>query len=103
MTDAPLPPPPLPSRPLLGWIFGSFFLILFIVYGSSLTNAFVRWDDGLLIYENPAIRSITPATLKTIFTTYDPELYIPLTFMSYQIDYLIGGTSPVIYHVQNLF
>jgi tetratricopeptide (TPR) repeat protein len=77
-------------------------LVLFIVYGASLSNHFVRWDDGLLIYENPAIRSITPSTLKTIFTSYDPELYIPLTFFSYQIDYLIGGTNPVIYHAQNL-
>lgn len=102
MIDAPSPPPPLPSRPLLWWIIGAFFLILLIIYGSSLTNDFVRWDDGLLIYENPAIRSITPSTLKTIFTSYDPELYIPLTFFSYQIDYLIGGTHAAIYHAQNL-
>ncbi|MFH0851482.1 MAG: tetratricopeptide repeat protein, partial [Candidatus Peregrinibacteria bacterium] len=81
---------------------GTFFLLTFLVYGSSLTNQFVRWDDGLLIYENPAIRSITPSTLKTIFTSYDPELYIPLTLFSYQIDYLFGGTNATIYHIQNL-
>jgi len=84
------------------WIIGGFFVVTFLVYGASLTNAFVRFDDGLLIYENPAIRSITPRTLWTIFTSYDPELYIPLTFLSYQLDYLIGGTTPTIYHIQNL-
>lgn len=94
--------PPLPSRAQRWWIIGAFFALTFLVYGGSLTSAFVRWDDGLLIYENPAIRSITPHTLKTIFTTYDPELYIPLTFLSYQIDYLIGGTTATIYHIQNL-
>lgn len=87
---------------MLWWIVCAFFLATFFVYGSSLTHTFVRWDDGLLIYENPSIRSITPGSLKTIFTSYDPELYIPLTFFSYQIDYLLGGTNATIYHIQNL-
>ncbi|MDD5041643.1 MAG: tetratricopeptide repeat protein [Candidatus Peribacteraceae bacterium] len=103
MTEPPASSASLPSRALLPWIIGSFFLLTFLVYGSSLTNAFVRWDDGLLIYENPAIRSITPQSLKTIFTSYDPELYIPLTFFSYQLDFLLGGTNATIYHIQNLF
>ncbi|OIO53294.1 hypothetical protein AUJ46_05475 [Candidatus Peregrinibacteria bacterium CG1_02_54_53] len=95
-------PSALPPPTLRWWIVGVFFFVSILVYGSSLTNGFVRWDDGLLIYENPAIRAITPTTLKTIFTTYDPELYIPLTFFSYQIDYLLAGTNATIYHVQNL-
>lgn len=98
MTDA---APPV-SRTAVWWIVGLFFFAAFLVYGASLTHAFVRWDDGLLIYENPAIRAITPSTVRTIFTSYDPELYIPLTFLSYQIDYLIGGTHPAVYHFQNL-
>lgn len=102
MIEASFTVPSLPPRRTLLWIIGGFFLLLFAVYGGSLTHPFVQWDDGLLIFENPAIRSITPHTLKTIFTSYDPELYIPLTFFSYQIDYLIGGTSATIYHIQNL-
>lgn len=103
MTPTPSHSPTLPPSPQRWWILGTFFLITFLVYGSSLQNGFVRWDDGLLIYENPSIRSMTPGTLKTIFTTYDPELYIPLTFLSYQIDYLLGGTNATVYHMQNLF
>lgn len=103
MTDVSPSSSALSARTTLWWIIGVFFFVTFLVYGSSLTNSFVRWDDGLLIYENPAIRSITPHSLKTIFTTYDPELYIPLTFFSYQLDYLLGGTSATIYHIQNLF
>ncbi|MDD5751517.1 MAG: tetratricopeptide repeat protein [Candidatus Peribacteraceae bacterium] len=94
--------PPLPSPAVRRWIIGVFFACTFLVYATSLRNAFVRWDDGLLIYENPALRAITPTTLKMIFTTYDPELYIPLTFLTYQIDFLIGGTHATIYHLQNL-
>lgn len=94
--------PPLPPRRTLLWIAGGFLALLFAVYGGSLTNLFVRWDDGLLIYENPVIRSITPRSFWKIFTMYDPELYIPLTFFTYQVDYLIGGTVATMYHLQNL-
>ena len=93
---------PLPPRHILGLVAGVFFVLTFTVYYQSLFHPFVRWDDGLLIYDNPAVWAITPATLKAIFTSYDPELYIPLTFLSYQIDFLIGGTKPVIYHLTNL-
>jgi len=93
--------PRLPSRFALLWIIGGFFALTLIVYAASFNGHFVRWDDGMLIYENPFIRAINFATLKKIFTSYDPELYIPLTFFSYQIDYLIGGIHPGIYHLQN--
>jgi len=93
---------PLPARHILGLVVAVFFLLTFTVYYQSLFHPFVRWDDGLLIYDNPAVWAITPATLKRIFTSYDPELYIPLTFLTYQIDFLIGGTNPVIYHLSNL-
>ena len=75
-----------------------FFACAFLLYGTSLNNNFVQWDDGLLIYENPAIREISIDTLRTIFTTYDPELYIPLTLFSYQLNYFVSGTHPFIYH-----
>jgi tetratricopeptide (TPR) repeat protein len=93
----------LPNRSVFFSIIGLFFFLLLIVYGTSLSYGFVRWDDGILIYENAAVRGITLQNLKTIFTTYDPELYIPLTLLSYQVDYMIGGINPAIYHFHNLF
>lgn len=72
------------------------------VYGTSLQNGFVEWDDGYLITENVHIRSMTPLSLRHIFTTYDPELYIPLTFLSYQLDHLLWGLRPVGFHLTNL-
>jgi tetratricopeptide (TPR) repeat protein len=80
-----------------------FFIAVFATFGSSLSNRFVTWDDSGLIVDNPNIRSINATTLKAVFTSYDPELYIPLTFVSYQIDYKIGGANPFIVHLHNLF
>jgi len=86
--------------------FSTGLLLLFLLtlglYAVALGNGFSSIDDGMLIFQNNLIRSITPQTLATIFTSYDPELYIPLTFFSYQIDYLIGGYSPWVYHATSV-
>jgi Tfp pilus assembly protein PilF len=81
---------------------GVLSILIIIVYARVTEYPFVRWDDGMLIYDNPAIRSVNLRTLKTIFTTYDPELYVPLTLLSYQMDYLIGGIHSAMYHLQNI-
>jgi len=78
------------------------FLVALVIYAPSLRNGFAIIDDGLLIFENNLIRTISPRTLWVAFTSYDPELYIPLTLVSYQIDYLIGGYHPFIYHCTNV-
>ncbi|NOS67149.1 MAG: tetratricopeptide repeat protein [Candidatus Peribacteraceae bacterium] len=89
------------KRPVM-FIIALFFALSALVYGKAVWQSeFVRWDDGMLVYENPAIREISPATIKHIFSTYDPELYIPVTFFSYQIDYQIGGIHPFQYHLTN--
>src|SRR3989344_80161 len=78
-------------------------LLIGTVYGRAvLQNDFVTWDDGLLITENPIIQDISWENVKAAFTTYDPELYIPLTFLSYQIDHLFWGLNPVGFHLTNL-
>jgi protein O-mannosyl-transferase len=95
--------PRLPRKGALLGIVALFTAIMLVVYGKSLGNGFVRWDDGLLIYENPAVMEMTPGSLKRIFTTYDPELYIPLTLLSYQIDYQLGNGQPFLFHLENWF
>lgn len=74
-----------------------------LAHGGSLSNGFVTLDDQYLIVENPAITRISQVTLTHIFTSYDPELYIPLTFLSYQLDHAVGGLHPFVFHLQSLF
>lgn len=94
--------PDLPSKTIRTVTVVLFVIIGLLVYGTSLRNGFVRWDDGMLIYQNPAVMEVSIASIKTAFTTYDPELYIPLTLLSYQFDYLIGDGSPFPFHAHNL-
>jgi len=94
--------PTLPSLATIAMVVATFVLACTAVYGTSLGNGFVRFDDGLLIVENPIARGITPRNVAKAFTTYDPELYVPLTILSYQLDYMIGGTNAFIYHAHSL-
>ncbi|MBI3618803.1 tetratricopeptide repeat protein [Candidatus Peregrinibacteria bacterium] len=77
-------------------------LCAFAAFGRSLWQGFAAIDDAFLVYGNLAIRGITLSTLKLAFTTYDPELYIPGTLVSFQVNYLIAGLHPWIYHCTNL-
>lgn len=78
-------------------------ICIVIAYGNAaLTHGFVSWDDPQLIINNPYVQSVTPRTLIHIFTTFDPQLYIPLTFFSFQINHLIGGLHPAGYHIANV-
>ncbi|MBI3335958.1 tetratricopeptide repeat protein [Candidatus Peregrinibacteria bacterium] len=98
------PLPLIPSR-REGCVFAVIFItfLLVLVYGRAiLQNEFVEWDDGLLILNNPIIQELNWDNIKTAFTSYDPELYIPLTFLSYQLDYAIWGLNPIGFHLTNL-
>lgn len=77
-------------------------LIPFLTYTPSLGNGFVTYDDDLLVYENPNVLEFTPQTIAKVFTTYDPELYVPITLLSYQIERAIFGLTPFIFHLTNL-
>ena len=67
-------------------------------YGQVVSFAFVRWDDPSLITENPLIQNFSPR----IFTTFDPELYIPLTLLTFQLEHLLFGFHPFVFHLDNL-
>jgi protein O-mannosyl-transferase len=73
--------------------------IVLAVYGRVITFEFLRWDDFHLIVENPLVRNFSPK----IFWTFDPELYIPLTLLTYQIEHALAGYWPPLFHATNLF
>ena len=87
-------------RRVIPWI--GMIILICVVYAQSLGNDFVTWDDRLLIVDNPIVHGLSWANILAAFTTYDPELYIPLTLLSYQINYLVGGLQPFGYHLSNL-
>lgn len=91
-----------PSAKYIALFALGVFLLLFVVYYSVLHADFVHWDDDLLVFDNPSVRTINFWTLKQIFTTYDPELYIPLTLFTYQLNNIMDGGDPFFFHLTNV-
>ncbi|TSC59043.1 MAG: hypothetical protein Greene041619_224 [Candidatus Peregrinibacteria bacterium Greene0416_19] len=75
------------------------------VYAWSLRNGFLLVDDDLFIYENPLVQE---AGVDAIFQAFLPSsharffLYIPLTLISWQLNALVSGTSPLAFHLTDL-
>lgn len=90
----------------------SLFLaaVSFVVYGRSLWNGFVNYDDREYITENAHIRSgLTGETLRWAFTTYTAGNWHPLTWISHALDVQMFGLAPaghhfgsMIFHVLNV-
>lgn len=85
------------------WI-GGVAIVAFVaaIHLRGLNGQFVEWDDSAHITQNPAIRSLTPASLWTMFSQPAAKLYCPFTWLSFAIDYQIWGHAPIGYHLTNL-
>lgn len=72
-------------------LWAVFTLAVFATYAQAIGNSYVDWDDFKLIVHNPILQSLSLNNIWLAFTTYDPELYIPLSLLTYQVDRIIGG------------
>jgi len=75
----------------------------FVLYLPAIQNGFVLWDDDQFIYQNIYIRAINPAFLKwavSDFTTFGN--WMPLTWISFAIDYALWGLNPAGYHLTGI-
>ncbi|MGB3479578.1 MAG: tetratricopeptide repeat protein [bacterium] len=77
-------------------------LISFIAFIPSLRNGFTHWDDDILVTENMRIRELSWHNMAHFFTSYYISTYIPLTLLSFAIEYQVAELNPRIYHMTNL-
>ncbi len=64
--------------------------------------AFLNWDDGEYVSNNPWIRSLAPDNIKAWFSTFFVGNYQPITMLSYAVDYAIGGPAASVYHTSSI-
>src|SRR5437867_2957474 len=74
----------------------------FAAFLPTLHNQFVAWDDGKNFLDNPRYRGLAWSQLSWMWTTLHMGHYIPLTWMTLGLDYLLWGTNPVGYHLTSL-
>src|SRR2546427_5622780 len=73
----------------------------FAAFLPALQNQFVGWDDAENFLDNPHYRGLGWTHLHWMWTTHLGH-YIPLTWMTLGLDYLLWGLNPVGYHLTSL-
>src|SRR5437867_5956022 len=76
-------------------------LVTFIAFLPTLRNQFVDWDDFKNFLDNPYYRGLAWTQLTWMWTTHMGH-YIPLTWMTFGLDYLLCGMNPRGYHLTTL-
>ena len=77
-------------------------LAVVAVFAIALRNEFVQWDDQVNLVENAGFRGLSPHHLAWMFTTTLMGHYIPVTWLSFGVDFMLWGMQPAGYHFTNL-
>lgn len=91
-----------PSRRILALSALALAVLLYSLYSPALKNDFVNWDDDIHLVKNTFIRPLNPNTVVNIFTTTVNTIYIPLTELSFAVEYHFFNDQPFIYHWINV-
>lgn len=77
-------------------------LAVVAVFGHGLYNEFVQWDDPINLIDNKNFRGLGWTQLQWMFSTTLMGHYIPVTWLSFGLDYVVWGMESAGYHFTNL-
>ena len=76
--------------------------IAFLPFLPVFDNQFVDFDDTHLLVYNRFYRGLGPAQLGWMVTAFHMGHYMPLTWLSYGLDWVTWGMDPFGYHLTNV-
>lgn len=89
-------------RSSLRWVIPVLLpLVVAAVFPLALLGKF-QWDDYPLLVDNSAYRGLAWSNLRWMFSTNLMGHYMPVTWMTYGLDYVLWGVDPFGYHLTNL-
>lgn len=83
----------------LPFLVGGLALVAFL---PALDGGFVDWDDDRNFLWNTGYRGLGLRELQWMFTATWMGHYIPLTWLTFGVNYALGGMEPWGYHLGNL-
>ncbi len=78
------------------------FLITGAVFLPAVRGEFLNWDDSVNFVANPHYRGLSWPQIKWMLGATLMGHYIPVTWLSFGLNYALGGMNPWGYHVGNL-
>lgn len=76
-------------------------LLTFLVYSGSLSGDFINYDDKAYLFENPVVRQLDLQSIIAMFTSAHAGWWMPLTWLSFSVDYQFWGLNPFGFHLTN--
>jgi hypothetical protein len=79
-------------------------LVMLVAIGAfipSLSAEFLNWDDGVVLVRNEAYRGLGWSQVRWAFTNTLVGHYMPLTWLTFGANYVLGGMAPWGYHAIN--
>lgn len=77
-------------------------LATLLVFLPSLGNQFVNWDDEVNLVSNTQFRGLGWDQLRWMFGNALGGHYIPMTWLSFGLDYVLWGMRPAGYHATSV-
>ena len=77
-------------------------LAVVVVFVHGLYNEFVEWDDPINLVNNKNFRGLGWTQISWMFSTTLMGHYIPVTWLTFGLDYVLWGMQPAGYHFTNL-
>src|SRR2546423_2710884 len=77
-------------------------LAVVIVFVHGLYNEFVEWDDPINLVNNKQFRGLGWPQIRWMLSATLMGHYIPVTWLTFGLDYVMWGMEPSGYHLTNL-
>lgn len=77
-------------------------VFVFALFYPSLSNESINWDDPENIWQNTAVHALDFNHLWRMFTEAPRFTYMPLTFLTFAVEYHFDGEDPFLYHFDSL-
>ncbi len=93
---------PALSPAVFAFIAAGLAALVVAAFWPALSAELLRYDDQHLLINNDHYRGFAPENLRWMFTSTLLGHYQPLTWLSYALDYSLGGMDPRVYHLTNV-
>jgi protein O-mannosyl-transferase len=102
-TDAVKPAKNSPGNWSLYLLAGAIAVITFISFSPALKNSFTNWDDNAYVFENPNLgKPLSEAIVYFFEPHYFIGNYIPLTMITYALEFHAADLDPQLFHTVNV-
>ena len=80
----------------------AILVITILAFWPAFFNGFTNWDDQYLVTWNPLVTELSWDSIREMFSSFSVNHYLPLTLVSYAVEFHFYGWNPAIYHITNV-